>query len=158
MNKMAMKNNLKNLINKVPENLWELASLVLLLVGVGFVFVPLMDGIFTPAEADMITIHLYQHESGGWSFEAPPLGQSMEHDEGSIILKKGELAKIFLIGGDVVHSFVIPELNINSGPISPGKTKIIEFTPDESGTFSIYCGVVCSPEHHFLVYKLVVME
>jgi heme/copper-type cytochrome/quinol oxidase subunit 2 len=82
----------------------------------------------------------------------------MEHDEGSIILKKGELAKIFLIGGDVVHSFVIPELNINSGPISPGKTKIIEFTPDESGTFSIYCGVVCSPEHHFLVYKLVVME
>ena len=140
------------------DHFWEFVSLILLLVGVGFVFVPLMDDMFTPAEVDMVTVHLYQHESGGWTFDAPPLGQTMEHDDTSIILKKGELTQIFLIGGDVVHSFVVPDLNINSGPISPGKTKLIEFTPDEAGTFTMFCGVVCSPEHHFLVYKIVVLE
>ena len=140
------------------EHFWESVSLILLLVGVGFVFVPFMDGMFTPAEVDMVTVHLYQHESGGWTFDAPPLGQVMDHDTANIILKKGELAQIYLIGGDVIHSFVVPDLDINTGPISPGKTKLIEFTPDEAGTFTIFCGVVCSPEHHFLVYKLVVLE
>ena len=141
------------------EHFWESVSLILLLVGVGFVFVPFMDGMFTPAEVDMVTVHLYQHESGGWTFDAPPLGgQVMDHDAAHIILKKGELTQIFLIGGDVVHSFVVPDLDINTGPISPGKTKLVEFTPDEAGTFTIFCGVVCSPEHHFLVYKIVVLE
>ena len=137
---------------------WELVSLIILVGGVAFVLVPFADDFFTPAEEDAVTVHLYQHESGGWSFGGPPLGQAQNEEAGDIILKKGELAKIFLIGGDVPHSFVIPELGINSGPISPGKTKLIEFTPDEAGTFTIFCGVVCSPEHHFLVYKLVVME
>jgi heme/copper-type cytochrome/quinol oxidase subunit 2 len=137
---------------------WELVSLILLIGGISFVLVPLADDIFTPADVDAITVHLYQHESGGWSFDAPPLGQVQDKEEGAIILKKGELAKIFLIGGDVVHSFVIPDLGINTGPISPGKTKIVEFTPNETGTFAIFCGVVCSPEHHFLVYKLIVLE
>ena len=140
------------------EYFWEFTSLIILLVGVGFIFVPLMDNMFTPAEVDMVTVHLYQHESGGWTFDAPPLGQVMDHDTANIILKKGELAQIYLIGGDVIHSFVVPDLDINTGPISPGKTKLIEFTPDEAGTFTIFCGVVCSPKHHFLVYKLVVLE
>ena len=89
---------------------WEFTSLILLLVGVGFISVPLLDNIFTPAEVDMVTVHLYQHESGGWTFDAPPLGQSMEHhhvEGANIILKKGEIAQIFLIGGDVVFCWNI---------------------------------------------------
>jgi heme/copper-type cytochrome/quinol oxidase subunit 2 len=138
---------------------WEVLSLIILAGGVAFALVPFMDDIFTPVEEDAITIHLYTHESGGWSFGGPPLGaQAQDEEKGDIILKKGEPVKIVLIGGDVPHSLVIPGLGIDSGPISPGKVKEIEFTPDKAGTFTFFCGVICSPEHHFLVYKLVVME
>ncbi len=149
---------MKSLVSKITY-LWELIALILLLGSVSVALIPLMDDLFTSAEEDAVTVYLNTHESGGWSFNTPPLGTQTQNEEaGNIILKKGESAKIFLIGGDVIHSFVISDLGINSGPITPGKTKVIEFTPDQSGTFTIYCGVICSPEHHFLVYNLVVME
>ncbi len=90
-----------------------------------------------------LIVRIYIHESGGFQPDA-------------ILVKVGETTKLTLMAMDVTHSFVIPELGIDTGPIKAGHTEVIELTPKEAGTFTIYCGVLCSPEHHLMKGKLVV--
>ena len=75
-----------------------------------------------------------------------------------IVVKKGEKVKLVIYSEDVVHSLIIPELNLDTGPIKPGHIKIFEFIPDKEGSFSIYCGIYCGPHHSHIKGKLIVVR
>jgi len=59
-----------------------------------------------------------------------------------ITVKKGEETTImFKNVGSVAHSFVSDELGIKIDPIVPGDATKITFTPEDTGSFSYWCGV-----------------
>ena len=113
---------------------FETLALVAFVITVGVLALPAMDGLIMPQEPDEITIRMYVQEYLGF-------------DSNEIVVKKGETVKLVLIAMDVGHSFVVPELRINSGLVLPGEKKLIEFTPEEEGEYEIMCGVQCSPYH-----------
>lgn len=55
----------------------------------------------------------------------------------------GEVIMVKLTNrGKTAHNFVVDELNIDSGLLSPGETKTITITaPNQSDTYAVYCGV-----------------
>ncbi|MFO7273902.1 MAG: cupredoxin domain-containing protein [Bacillota bacterium] len=70
---------------------------------------------------------------------------------------KGDTLKITLINKDpaVAHNFLIPSLNVNSGQIPSGQTKVIEVKATQTGEHDIICDV---PGHREagMVGKLIV--
>ncbi len=97
------------------------------------------------AQPKVITIFAWTPEHGGWK-------------PNEIVLRKGVPVKIVVIARDTAHSLVIPDLGIDTGPISPGHEALVEFTPEKTGTFVFYCGTVCSTIHHFMRGQIVVVE
>ncbi len=60
----------------------------------------------------------------------------------SIQVESGETIQIKLTNtGNMVHDFVIDELNVNSGLLSPGEEKTITITGSDAGSYSFYCSV-----------------
>jgi len=136
----------KKLFEKLMQNwkFWELLALVLLIGGmVVTIATPLFDEVLLPRTSEEIIIRMYVEESGGY-------------DPDVITVKKGETVKLILISMDMTHSFVIPELEINSGPVHPGKRTEIEFVPFVDGVYSFHCITSCSPMHIFMNGELVV--
>lgn len=75
-----------------------------------------------------------------------------------IHLKRGEPACLRLTSLDTTHGFNIPDLNLYADPIHPGKWTEVRFTPQESGTYSFVCTIVCSPMHSRVRGKIIVDE
>ena len=44
-------------------------------------------------------------------------------------------------GGALDHTFLIDELAVNSGTVSPGQSGTISFTPSKAGTYTFYCNI-----------------
>ena len=113
-----------------------------------FVLVGTTAGIFIYEEVlesqrDCITIRFRQYERGNPT-------------PNTVHLKKGEEVCLRLTSEDTTHGLSIPDFNINSEPIHPGKWTYLYFTPEESGTFSFVCNVVCSPMHSRVRGKFIV--
>ena len=121
----------------------ELIALFLaLLVIVGApVGVAMYDSAQRPADEIMLVGHTPLH--GNWS-------------QREIRIRRGTPVRIRLTSEDVTHGFLVPELNINAGPIAPGKFKTIELTAERPGTFTFYCNFLCSHEHGAMVGKIIV--
>ncbi len=49
----------------------------------------------------------------------------------------------------VTHSFYLPAFRINTGPIKPGETREVVFTPQERGEYLFTCGIWCSDYHMY---------
>ena len=113
-----------------------------------FVMVGTAVGIFVyeqvlESQRDCITIRFRQYERGN------PTPNTVK-------LKKGEEVCLRLTSEDTTHGFNIPDYDINSEPIHPGKWTYVYFTPEENGTFSFVCNVVCSPMHSRVRGKFIV--
>jgi cytochrome c oxidase subunit 2 len=76
----------------------------------------------------------------------------------TVRLKKGEPACLRLTSDDTTHGVNIPDFDINSEAIHPGKWTYLRFTPEKSGTFSFVCNTVCSPMHSRVRGKLNIEE
>lgn len=121
----------------------ELIALLLVLLAI----------VGTPAEvvmydsakrpADEITLVAHTPRHGNWS-------------QREIRIKRGTPVRIRLTSEDVTHGFLVPDLNINAGPISPGRFKTVELTPDRPGTFTFYCNFLCSHEHGAMLGRIIV--
>lgn len=97
------------------------------------------------SQRDCITIHMRTYEHGN------PVPNT-------IYLKKGQPACLRLTSDDTTHGFNIPDLNLSSDPVHPGKWTYVRFTPQESGTYSFVCYLVCSPMHSRVRGKIVVED
>lgn len=76
----------------------------------------------------------------------------------AITVKKGEKVKITVTSKDVTHSLLIPEFNVNSGPVAKGQSGAVEFVADKAGAFEFRCAVVCGAGHKDMKGTLVVEE
>lgn len=63
------------------------------------------------------------------------------YDPKVITVKQGQKIKINFDSVDMMHNFVIDELNIKTEPVKGGNKSVIEFTADKKGTFEFYCSV-----------------
>jgi len=95
------------------------------------------------SQRECITIRFRQYERGNPT-------------PNTVHLKKGEEVCLRLTSEDTTHALNIPDFNINSEPIHPGKWTYLRFTPEESGTFSFVCNIVCSPMHSRVRGKFVI--
>lgn len=68
-------------------------------------------------------------------------GGSFYYKPNEIRVRKGQPVKIVLNSVDMMHDFVIDELNVKSEIIKSGETGEVEFTPDTIGEFEFYCSV-----------------
>lgn len=93
--------------------------------------------------ADEITLVAHTPLRGNWS-------------QRELRIKRGTAVRIRLTSEDVTHGFLVPDLGINAGPISPGKFKTVELTADRPGTFTFYCNFLCSHEHGAMLGKIIV--
>jgi heme/copper-type cytochrome/quinol oxidase subunit 2 len=59
----------------------------------------------------------------------------------TITVKKGQPVKIVMTSVDMMHDFVIDELNVKLPIVRNGDTGEIEFTPDTVGEFEYFCSV-----------------
>lgn len=84
-------------------------------------------------------------------------GGSFYFKPNEIRVKKGETVKITLSSVDMMHDFVIDELNVKSPIAKSGETSTVEFVANEVGTFEYYCSV---GQHRSMgqVGKLIVEE
>lgn len=64
-----------------------------------------------------------------------------------IVVRQGERVRLRIRAEDVVHGFAIGRMGVDAGPIQPGKTVTVEFTPAEAGEFTYYCTEWCDPNH-----------
>ena len=58
-----------------------------------------------------------------------------------ITVKKGETVKIVLNSVDMMHDFVIDELDVRTEIIKSGESGEVTFTPTVAGEFEFYCSV-----------------
>ena len=82
---------------------------------------------------------------GGWSRK-------------EIRVRPGEKVTIRLSSQDVTHGFLIPELEVQSHPIEPGKFETVEFTAPKSGVYLYYCNALCGHRHGAMIGRLIVEE
>jgi uncharacterized cupredoxin-like copper-binding protein len=58
----------------------------------------------------------------------------------TITVKSGQAVTVELQNkGTVVHDFHIPDLNVASPEVDPGKSAQVTFTPDKPGTYQFEC-------------------
>ncbi len=65
--------------------------------------------------------------------------------------------KVTLNSRDVIHGFYIPTFRIKQDVV-PGAEKYIWFTPDEEGTYDLFCTQYCGLGHSGMLSKAVVMS
>jgi cytochrome c oxidase subunit 2 len=95
------------------------------------------------SDRECITIHMRTYEHGNPT-------------PNTVHVKRGEPACLRLTSEDTTHGVNIPDLDINSEPVHPGKWTYLRFTPEESGTYSFVCNIVCSPMHSRVRGKIIV--
>ena len=80
-------------------------------------------------------------------------------DPATITVHKGDHIVLIVTNtdDDFTHGVIIPELNLNTGPLTPGKSATIEFDANTAGTFTVLCPVPgCAPDHGQMIGQLVV--
>ncbi|MEW6048837.1 MAG: cupredoxin domain-containing protein [Bacillota bacterium] len=73
-----------------------------------------------------------------------------------IEVRQGDRVRLKLTSYDVTHSFQLLDYGIDTGPIFPGTSRVVEFTADRAGTFFYQCNVRCSALHRNMVGQLIV--
>ncbi len=68
-------------------------------------------------------------------------GGSFYYKPNEIRVKKGETVKIVLKSVDMMHDFVIDELDVKMPITKSGETNEVTFTADTVGEFEYYCSV-----------------
>ena len=56
-----------------------------------------------------------------------------------LIVTKGDTVKITFKPTDTTHTFTLPDFNVDTGDVSAGQTKTVQFVANKTGTFQFYC-------------------
>lgn len=88
----------------------------------------------TAGDARVVAVNAYAPAQGGFQPD-------------TIRVSLGERVRLQISSSDVVHSFEVPALGIQSGDILPGHVREIEFTASRVGRFPFACTRWCSLDH-----------
>jgi cytochrome c oxidase subunit 2 len=86
-----------------------------------------------------------------WTFEYAGGRQS-----NTLILPYKKPVKLRLFSNDVIHSFYVPAFRVKQDAV-PGAEKDLWFTPDETGTFELFCTEYCGMGHSAMITKAIVV-
>ena len=92
---------------------------------------------------ECITIHMRTYEHGNPT-------------PNTVRVKAGEEACLRFTSDDTTHGVNIPDFGVDSEPVHAGKWTYVRFTPEEPGTYSFVCYIVCSPMHSKVRGKIIV--
>ncbi len=81
--------------------------------------------------------------------------QQFSYSPNVIRVNKGDLVKITLLSGDVMHGLAIDNYPVDLKSWA-SKKDTVEFVADQAGKFRMRCTVVCGPIHPFLIGELIV--
>jgi heme/copper-type cytochrome/quinol oxidase subunit 2 len=82
-------------------------------------------------------------------------------DPGTITVHKGDhiVLTVTNMDQDHTHGIMIPELNLNTGPLTNGQSAKLEFDATTTGTFTMQCSVPgCADDHAQMIGQLIVTE
>ncbi len=88
-----------------------------------------------------------------WSFE-------YEGNVKSEILKlpKGQPVKLILESNDVIHSLYIPAFRVKEDVVPGLRDNFLWFTPDETGTYDLFCTEYCGLAHSRMLTTVEVLD
>jgi plastocyanin len=69
------------------------------------------------------------------------VGTPFKFTPAEIRVKRGDKVKIIFKNDQGMHDFVIDELSVKTKVLQAGQSEVIEFTPNQAGTFEFYCSV-----------------
>ncbi len=92
----------------------------------------------------VIDVQAWADENGGWSPKR-------------IVVEEGDVVRLSVQSMDITHSFVVPELGLDSGAVKPGRHVEVDIGRPAPGVYRFYCGVWCSRNHGAMVGTLVVV-
>jgi plastocyanin len=58
-----------------------------------------------------------------------------------LTVNKGDIVKITFKPTDTTHTFTLPDFNVDTGNVSSGQTKTVQFVANKSGSFQFYCTI-----------------
>jgi len=81
-------------------------------------------------------------------------------DPATVTVHKGEHIILIVTNTDELpHGIVIPQLNLDTGPLREDQQAKLEFDANTIGTYSILCSVPgCAPDHVQMLGQLIVSE
>ncbi|UJF32556.1 cupredoxin domain-containing protein [Paenibacillus hexagrammi] len=116
-----------------------LAAAALLIVAAGVLYANRVK--LLPADAQPVverTFHMVTGEFSSTTADGKKI-EAYRWDPGSIVVHKGEHVKLNILGvNGVSHPFLIEGLNVR-GEVKKGKTTVVSFTPNQTGTYRLIC-------------------
>ncbi|MGN6032393.1 MAG: cytochrome c oxidase subunit II [Thermomicrobiales bacterium] len=132
------------------EIFWT-ATPALLLVVLFVLAVRTMNSIEAQHDTDdVVTIKAIGNQ-WWWAFEYPELGITTANE---LHIPTDRPVRIELESTDVIHSFWVPQLGWKLDMI-PGRTNVMNFTVDTTGTFDGACTEFCGAQHAWMRLKVV---
>lgn len=71
------------------------------------------------------------------------MGKDAQWNMTTIRVQEGDVVRLRITSGDVIHGIEIDGLGIEVDEVYPGKFVTVEFVVDEAGTFEFECTVRC---------------
>jgi cytochrome c oxidase subunit 2 len=128
---------------------WTVAPLLLFAV-LAVLFIRTMNDVDHPVAASGLRVEVIGHQ-WWWEFRYPDLNLVTANE---LHLPVGTPVRFDLSGGDVIHSFWIPQFGWKMDAI-PGRTTHLSVTVDQPGTFVGACTEFCGAEHAGMLINVV---
>lgn len=91
------------------------------------------------------------------TYEANIIALAFGYNSGKIEVPVGSTVQFNVTSRDVVHSFSIPQTNVNV-MVVPGHISRVTHTFTEAGTYLVLCNEYCGNGHHYMQMKIEVVE
>lgn len=76
----------------------------------------------------------------------------------TIVLMRNDTVRLVVTSVDETHGLSIDGTDIDTGPVAPGTSKVIEFEAKKAGTYRFRCSWDCSAQHERMTGRIVVVE
>lgn len=83
------------------------------------------------------------------------IARQFTFEPNTIRVNKGDKVTLKFTSEDVTHGISIPEFNVNE-VLNLGEEKVVEFTASATGTYPMFCSVVCGSGHADMKGTLIV--
>ncbi|MEF8881745.1 MAG: cytochrome c oxidase subunit II [Halapricum sp.] len=135
--------------NRRLEITWTVATaIVLLFVGIGAYGVLAQDDVSGQGEADM-EVQVFAQKYA-WTFEYPEQNVSTGDE---LVLPVDRTVRLNITSEDWIHAFHVPELGLKSDAF-PAQSNYLVTTPQEKGTYQLYCAEYCGSGHSVMLSQV----